>query len=417
MNLKKSLNFILEKKDLVYYILIKMFDVIIGFYLNWIIVKKLSEYDYGVYNILLTILGLLTTFGFSWTSSSLLYYGVEEKIKYGTLNRTFWARNIILGVAYTIVTILFLLFHKELDTYITEPLSLYLFVWMTIKIFTDYLITYFLAIEKRRISVLVSISTKSIAIVLISIEIISLKSLLIYCILSELFALVFLYKIDKKDFGKFIFDDKIFKTVLSFGAWQILGFSGMYIINFGDNLIIKHFLNIEDVGIYNVSYKIFSGMAGFSYLFSSYFAPKVSKAIASKDKDTLLNIFYRDRFLITLILLIPHIIVFLCAQNIIILIFGINYNGAILPLRILIIESCLKYFSVFNILIYNCFKKYSIMQCFNILQAVLNVLFDIIFIPQLGIAGAALGTVLSFVVSTGIETIYGEIYFKKYIKK
>lgn len=416
MSIKKIWNFILQKKELTDYVIFKMLDMLIAFYLNWIIVRKLSEYDYGVYSIVLTVLGLLTTFGFAWTSSSLLYFGVEEKVKYGTLTRTFWARNIILGVTYFFVSVLFLIFHKRLDKYISEPLSIYLFIWMSIKILTDYLIGYFLAVEKRKISVSISISTKIFAVILITLKAVSLKMVLVYCILSELISLTWIFKVDKYDFGKFVFDKKIFKTVLSFGLWQIFGFSGLYLINFGDNVVIKHFLTLEDVGIYNIAYKLYAGMGGFSYLLSSYFAPKVTKAISLRDGKSLKSIFYRDRIYIFLLLLIPHILVIFFSKNIVILFFGDSYINAAYPLQILAINSLLKYYTVFNILIYNCFKKYSTMQSFNILQAVLNIVFDILFIPYLGIAGAAFGTLISFVVSTGIETIYGNLYLKNFIK-
>ena len=393
----------------------KIFDMGIAFYLNWIVVRKLSEYDYGVYSIILTVLGLLTTFGFSWSSSSLLYFGVEERVQYGSLNRTFWARNIILGISYLIVGILFLCFYKKLDMYITEPVSIYLFIWMSIKILTDYLTYYFLAIEKRSISVLVSLFTKLLAVIMITLKFVCLRTVLIYCIISEISALIWVIKINKSDFGKFIFDKKIFKTVLSFGLWQIFGFSGLYLINFGDNVVIKHFLTLEDVGIYNIAYKLYAGMGGFSYLLSSYFAPKVTKAISLRDGKSLKSIFYRDRIYIFLLLLIPHILVIFFSKNIVILFFGDSYINAAYPLQILAINSLLKYYTVFNILIYNCFKKYSTMQSFNILQAVLNIVFDILFIPYLGIAGAAFGTLISFVVSTGIETIYGNLYLKNFL--
>lgn len=414
--IEKIKKFILEKKNLVGYIAFKMFDMGMAFYLNWIVVRKLSEYDYGVYSIILTVLGMLTTFGFSWTSSSLLYFGVEEKVEYGSLNRTFWARNIILGISYLIVGVLFLFFYKKLDEYITEPLSVYLFVWMSIKILTDYLMCYFLAIEKRKISVLVSLFTKLFAVMMITIKVVSLQKVLIYSIVSEILALIWIIKINKSDFGKFVFDKKIFKKVLSFGLWQVFGFSGLYIINFGDNLVIKHFLTMEDVGIYNVAYKLFVGMSAFSYLFSSYFAPTVTKAIKNKDKDTLIEIFFKDRKYMTLLLFIPHLLVIILAKKIVVLFFGQNYIGAAYPLIVLTVYSALKYYAVFNILIYNCFEKYSIMQCFNILQAVLNIILDILLIPYFGILGAALGTILSFIISTGIETIYGNFCLRKFFK-
>ncbi len=420
MKIKRIKKFICEKKDLLVYTFFKIFDLGLVFFVNWLIVQKLSSYDYGVYSIILTVLGLLTTFGFSWTSSSLLYFGVEEKIEYGSLNRTFWARNIILGVSYALVAILFCIFHRKLDTYITEPVSIYLFIWMSVKILTDYLIGYFLAVEKRKISVTISVMAKTLIVFIIilksiSLKSISLKSILIYNIISEILSLVWILKIDKSDFGTFIFDKKIFKRVLSFGLWQIFGFSGLYLINFGDNLVIKHFLTMEDVGIYNIAYKLFAGMSGFCYLFSSYFAPKVARAIKEKNNFILKDIFYRDRIFMTILLTIPHIIVIIFSKSIVILFFGENYVAASGPLTVLAIESAMKYFTVFNILIYNCLKKYSIMQIFNLIQAILNIVLDILFIPYFGILGAAYGTLLSFIISSILETVIGELYLRKFL--
>ena len=56
------------------------------------------------------------------------------------------------------------------------------------------------------------------------------------------------------------------------------------------------------------------------------------------------------------------------------------------------------------------------MQSFNILQAILNIVLDILLVPRFGIVGAAYGTILSFIISTGLETIYGEKYLRNFIK-
>lgn len=417
MKLNRCRNLIKEKLDLIRYILLKIFDMGLAFLLTLVIVKKLTNYEYGVYTLILTILGILVMFGFSWTSSSLVYFGVEEKLKYGSLNRTFWSRNIILTVSYFIIGVLFICFQNKINNYLTESVCIYIFFWMTGRIFTDYLSSYFLAIEKREVSILVTLTTKIITFFLLFITSISLRKILVISIIAELLGLIWILKINKKDFGKFLFDKKIFQQVLSFGLWQLFGFSGLYLINFGDNLVIKHYLGIEKVGLYNVSYQLFMGMAAFSYLFSNYFAPQVVKAIKEKNINVLNSIFKKDRFILVVILIIPHVSVIFLAKKIIISFYGISYVEAITPLIVLTIESLLKYFTVFNILIYNCFKKYSFLQIINIVQASLNIGFDILFIPKFGILGAAYGTFLSFLIVSIIETSYGEYILNKFKKE
>lgn len=419
MDIIKYVNFIKQKMDLIRYIILKMLDMGMAFVLTLIIVRKLTAYEYGVYSLILTILGMLVTFGFSWTSSSLMYFGVDEKLKYGSLNRTFWARNIILLVSYSGILIMLLVFYPKINEYLTENVSFYLFGWMSIKVLSDYLSGYFLAIEKRELSALVTFTIKLVMIVFLLFSTMTLKKILILSILAESSFVIWLAKVDKKDFGRYVFDKKIFKEVLSFGLWQLFGFSGLYLINFGDNLVIKHFLTIKDVGIYNISYQLYSGMAGLSFLFGNYFAPQIVKAIRNKNISKINEIYKKDRFILVLLLGIPHIIVMILASKIIICFYGINYIKAISPLRVLTVASFVSYFAVFNMLTYNSFKKYHILQLLNIVQAVLNVILDIILVPYFGILGAAYGTVLAYFVVTILKTYFAErllANFKRNIK-
>lgn len=411
MNIKSIIQ---EKFEMIKYIILKMFDMGLGFLITLLIVKKLTGYEYGVYTLIITVLGLLISFGFSWTSSSLMYFGVEEKLKYGSLNRTFWARNIILLSTYILILSIFILFYKKLDIYLTVKVSSYIFVWMTLKILTDYISVYYLATEKRFVSVCTTITIKIFLIFFLFMITSTLQDVLIFSIISECTGLVWIVKIDRKDFGKFIFNRDIFKEVLTFGLWQLFGFTGLYLINFGDNLVIKKFLTITDVGVYNVAYQLYTGMASFAFLFSNYFAPQVVKAINKKDIKKINSIYKRDRYLLVLLLTIPHIVVIIFARNLILTFYGLNYEEATTSLIVLTIVSLCEYFTVFNMLTYNCFRKYHILQIMNIIQAVLNVLLDIILVPYFGITGAAYGTLLSFLIIATLKTYFAEQLLKNF---
>ena len=226
MRLNKCINLIKEKISLIRYILLKICDMGLTFLITLIIIRKLTRYEYGTYTLILTTLGILITFGFSWTSSSLMYFGVEEKLKYGSLNRTFWSRNIILSISYLFIGILFIYFQNKINSYLTESVSGYIFIWMTIRIFTDYLSSYFLAIEKREISILVNFTVKVVILFLLFTIKMTLKKILIFSIIAEMSGLVWILKINKKDFNKYIFDKKIFKQVLFLAFGNYLVFQG-----------------------------------------------------------------------------------------------------------------------------------------------------------------------------------------------
>lgn len=418
MNLNKIIKLIIGKLDLAEYIFMRVFVMIVGFMLNILLVKKVTTTNYGVYSLAITVLGFLVTFGFDWNSSSLMFFGVEEKIKYGSLNRTFWARNIILIPTYIIVGVFFFLFSFDINKYLTVPVAEYIFIWMTLKIFSNYLNSYFLSIEKRKFSIYIALTSKiSMLLLLLLCKKLSLNQIFIYFIIAEGTSLIWIIKINKKDIGKFIFDKIIFKEVLFFGFWQLFGYSGLYFINFGDNLIIKYFLSVEDVGIYNIAYQLFMAMAGLSYLFANYFAPQMIKAIQKKNIEKLENIYKRDKIFLVILVSLPHILVILLAKKIIVEFYGINYVNAVFPLIILTFGSIIEYFSIFNMLIYNSFKKYKILQILNIFQALLNIIFDFLFIPKFGISGAAYGTVLSYIIIVCIKTYYANKIIQKFKKE
>lgn len=94
--MKKLINYIRSRKNFILFSLLKVLIMILGLITNIFIVRKLTVNDYGIFSVASMLIGLITTFGFSWSSFSILYYGSKEKAKYGNFNKTFWARNIII---------------------------------------------------------------------------------------------------------------------------------------------------------------------------------------------------------------------------------------------------------------------------------------------------------------------------------
>ncbi|NMA74636.1 MAG: hypothetical protein GX963_10855, partial [Bacteroidales bacterium] len=115
----------------------------LGLITNIFIVRKLSINDFGIFSVALMFIGLITTFGFSWSSSSILYYGSREKAKTGSINKTFWARNIIISISLLITTILFVVFRQAINEYIGLNVTFLILVWLYISVAEDYLSQYF----------------------------------------------------------------------------------------------------------------------------------------------------------------------------------------------------------------------------------------------------------------------------------
>lgn len=91
---------------------LRIASMALGLVSNIFIVRKLDVDDYGVFSVALLVVNLLTTFGFSWSSSSILYFGSREKELYGSINKTFWARNIIIFFSLLFISFGIILFRQ-----------------------------------------------------------------------------------------------------------------------------------------------------------------------------------------------------------------------------------------------------------------------------------------------------------------
>lgn len=405
---KQLLNYFIQNRSFILYTLLKFSVQGLSLFTNIFIVRQLTVDEYGIYSIALTIVGFVVTFGFSWSSSSIIYYGSKEKAKRGNLNKTFWARNIILLFSISIASIIFIIFRNYINEYIGKEFAIIILIWVYIRVIVDYLKRYFLAVKKQILSTLISVISKLLLLAAVIFINLDVKLVIVLYLLSEAITLLFIFKINKKDISKFEFDKEYFKEIFSFSLWQFFGFSGLYIINFGDNFVIKHFMTTADVGIYNSSYKLFNGLAGLAFIISSYYASSISEYVETNSKQKLRRFFYKERWLIFGVALFLHIIIIIFSKQIITLIYGERYLQAVSVLRILLIGSASKYLSVFYMIYCNTNKRYKELQFLNIFKSIVNIILDIIFIQIFGLIGPAIATVLAILIALTIEIVLFE---------
>ncbi|GMQ60452.1 flippase [Vallitalea sediminicola] len=416
MNKKISSN-LKKRKNFIIYSLLKVLTMVLSLITNIFIVRKLSVNDFGVFSVAFMLIGLITTFGFSWSSSSILYYGSKEKAKNGNINKTFWARNIIIFFSLIITSVIFAAFRKQINDYIGIEVSFLILIWLYVSVAEDYLSQYFLAVNRQLLSSMLSVTAKVIYIILIISISFDVQALIILNIISHATVLTYILGMQKKDIGKFQFDRSWFKEVLNFSLWQLFGFSGLYLINFGDTAIIKHFMTTEDVGIYNAAYKLFNNIAGFAFVISSYYASSVSAYFANNNHKKIKNFFYRERFIILVLSTIAHILVMFFAEPIIVTLYGERYIESVRIFNILMVGSVFRYLSVFYMLYYNTNKKHKLQQTINIFRAILNLGLDIIFVKLFGLSGPAIATTVAILITSIFSALYCERKIIKLAKK
>lgn len=389
----------------------------LGLISNIIIVRKLSVEEFGVFSVALLVVNLITTFGFSWSSSSIVYFGSREMEQHGVLTKTFWSRNIIIFSSLLIVTLGIILFRNQINNYIGLNIWYLLILWLYVSVFEDYLVQYFLAVKKQILSSLLSITAKLIYILLIIIIPLDVISLIILYIVGHSSVVLYILGIKKSDIGKFTFDKDWFRKVLNFSLWQLFGFSGIYLLNFGDIAVVKHYMTDADVGIYNAAYQLFIAIVAFSFVVSNYYAPNVSAYFAGHNKEKVKHFYYKERIFIFFICLFGHLLAIILSKPIITALYSDAYLPAVPIFNILMIGSMMRHMTVFYTLYYNTNGKHQIQQTINILVALVNVALSIIFINLFGIQGPAWATVLTIMLSLLFSMYYCERRIKSFIRE
>ncbi|MDD5547624.1 MAG: flippase [Candidatus Pacebacteria bacterium] len=189
------------------------------------------------------------------------------------------------------------------------------------------------------------------------------------------------------------FDNKIIKSILSASIpFALSSFLGAIMIN-TDLIMLGWLRSPEEVGFYSAAQKPIQLLYVAASLFATSLFPVLSRAVLEKTRFRLiLEKGLAASLLISIPMLMGGIIL---GNQIIALLFGNDYSPAISAFKVL----CLTLIIVFPSVIINnsllAYNKQKNLITYSLLGATGNVIFNFLFIPIWGIAGAALSTVIT----------------------
>ncbi|MFA5029527.1 MAG: flippase [Patescibacteria group bacterium] len=230
------------------------------------------------------------------------------------------------------------------------------------------------------------------------------------------YAALFL-KIKLKILTIFRFDKKIIKELFRLALpFAIAGFF-IRIYSSMDIVLLSKLANDKAVGLYSVAYKITFALQFVAVAFSASIYPAFCRYFVAS-KELLSKTFAKSMYFLMLISLPISFGVIVLADKFLPPIFGQEYQGAILPLQILI-SSLVLVFLCFPIgaMLNACDKQTRNTVHLGII-AVLNIILNLILIPLYGYNGAAVAALISYVVlfALGIVVIEKIVkYDKKYL--
>lgn len=187
-----------------------------------------------------------------------------------------------------------------------------------------------------------------------------------------------------------------FKRLLLFGVPATLSSLGFLVITYADTLILTYFKPLEQVGLYNVAVPIITLMIYFPIAISLAIRP-MSAELWIKREIKSLNFVIENTNKYALIVLLPAAAL-LCAYPDLVLrlLFGDKFVGASSALVILSIGAIFYGIAHININFIFGISGPKLTTYIWISAAILNVILNFVLIPKYGIVGAAIGTMMSY---------------------
>ncbi|MFK8066701.1 MAG: lipopolysaccharide biosynthesis protein [Gammaproteobacteria bacterium] len=386
-----------------------------------ILTRMLSVSDYGLLTLIITTITFIAAFGKCGLQFSIVRYysDIKDKVGAGRWDRSTYYSSIVfsmMGIGLFVTIIWMLVVYFLPDTTWGEPKLRYLFLLTGIVILSSVtlsMLTGFL--QARQQSGWLSLFKVSecygvlIAVVITlyfitrSLEGVFIARILVHVTLVSILAFYVLRNIQLSPHS---FSPKMTREMLTYGM-PLLGNELVFVIfSLGDRYIINWKMGSESLGIYAAGYalceyiKIMMVDSLFQAIRPMYFQIWAEKGVAATKN------FIENSLYFYLIICFPVIAgAAVVGPDLLTFITGGKYteSGVVIPY---IIAGQMIY-GTHSMLGAGIFiKKSSALMWITFSAALVNVLLNIVFIPVYGIEGAAMATLISYLLMTVSETLY-----------
>ncbi len=406
-----------QGKTLISYGTLKAGGLGFSFLIPILLAAFLTPEVLGIYSLGMMIVYLFNTVTVLSSSSPTVIYGIEELSESNTIARTITSRSVILLIASVIfIAAVFLLKNQIISftqlTRLQTYLLILVFIGKTVESFiTGILISLNQRIRESIFQFVTSIISLVYIILLHFLGGISLERVFPIFFISPVIAGCFL--ISKNQYQKILpltYSKDNFLKLLHYTRWMAIGGTALYFLNWGDNIILRKFSSMEDIGVYNLGYQFFKGIIMIFSIINIYFLPFISQHIDDKVKIKNYLLIKRTKLFLTGAIFSGCL--FFAIPLFVEVIYKGHYQASVLVFRILLAGALCSFFGMFYNPIFNSLKKFSALQTIIVFGVITNLALDYIFVRQIGFIGAAIATSLSYFLMTAIKVYY----FRKHCK-
>lgn len=358
-----------------------------------------------IFNLVTTFVVMVTT---NWTAGSLLRFGREEYDQQGKLNHSFWARTIISTPCLFIGIVIIYIWRSFISDYVKMPSWA---VWLVIgsaliltaRTYLDYILQAIHKMKAYAVAQIFFVSASIIGLTLIfvgffpktylTVIIIGLITNAISIILLSILLIPLGVLFPVKT------DQRMLREVFSFSYPLMIGNLAAYIVNWVDVIVIKHFFYMSDVGRYQLAYNMFNLLAGLIGSVTVLTTPILVSFLAAKREDLVLR--YSTRLVPQGILLWTTTVgIVLCiCPPIFRIVFGEGFSASVIYFQFLSIGLVLNSLANFYSGEITAYKLIKLGVMASVARGVVNLIGDILLVPQIGPLGAAFSTTGGIIVA------------------
>jgi len=366
--------------------------------------RYLGPANYGRVALILSAIALLYLFGLGWLRVSFVRFGKEEFINNGHIRKTtanFFINNIF---SFIVISLIFYVFRNPILNFL-EIRHIYAFwiilfgcllgffknfVFEVLKVIR--LIKIQTILQRLAIKVFVLLGMLFFVFNLLKIDITYIVAIFLisdlliiiigFCFIK--FKYLFPLSFDRKMVIKII----IYSYPLFFSTW-----SG-YIVNWVDAYVIKYYMDLADVGIYQAAYKIFTTLKSFWGVGLVSVTLPIIMVFKTNDQFYKIKDLYLKRLVpqVSFLGMILISLIILLTDIVFNLIYGSKFDNSIVIFKILVASQNLTIVSSMLTAIIFSYDMTKILSVLGISFGIFNVIADLILVKQFGIIGAAVAT-------------------------
>lgn len=368
-----------------------------GFFSIVYFAKTLGASELGLYFLFITYFGLITTvidFGFGKAAIK----RISEKIE----ANEYFSAFVIIRIVLTVITIMVLFIFKDylLDSKINEIYLLLIFV-LIISSIDGIAINGIAGLGK--IGVMASMMSFQ-NIIRISIQVIAVYfGYSIFGMIGGFASGLFisgLIQLRYLDFKLVKFEYRHIKNLSRFSFFAFLISGSVVTLQSIDTILIGHYLNTTDVGIYRIGLQL----SGVLYIITSSLCAALYIRVSRWGVTGEINLIEESLskgITYSFLVIIPFVAGgIILGQNILLSLYGKEFESGYLTFVVLLISQItIVFFTFFSGYLSALDKQESLFK-FMLLSLVVNIMLNIILIPILGILGSAISIVFSMLLNS-----------------